>query len=252
MPNGISGPSHTPATYVPPTPPEPQTHVANEPAAQHHSPAQQTAHAAHYAHAASELVQHAAEGARDVARIDGAVANQARHAARTVTELASADAATVSAARSAVNAGRVARAAHTAGTAAAVVGAAATAVNQYQTSTATTGAGRVVDAGLAGAVSGVLATNPAIAAADIVTGGGVSNTTSASVHALTTAGEAATQLATTGDPTQVDTRGMDEFHRRSVNGELGRVSQAASQAGDYWADNGVGGGLRDFWRQVTN
>ena len=36
---------------------------------------------------------------------------------------------------------------------------------------------------------------------------------------------------------------MAKFHSRSKNGDYGVLLKASSEAGDYWNDNGVKGGL---------
>jgi hypothetical protein len=49
-----------------------------------------------------------------------------------------------------------------------------------------------------------------------------------------------------------DTRGMLSFHEQSLKGEYGAVFQKASEAGDYWADKGIKGGLSEFGREFKN
>jgi hypothetical protein len=43
-----------------------------------------------------------------------------------------------------------------------------------------------------------------------------------------------------------DTKAMDDFHKRSMEGSYGKVIQAASEAGEYWAKKGLRGGLKEF------
>jgi hypothetical protein len=48
-----------------------------------------------------------------------------------------------------------------------------------------------------------------------------------------------------------DTRGLESLHERNLSGKNGWLFQQAAQAGDYWAQYGVSGGLRNFWNTVT-
>jgi hypothetical protein len=48
-----------------------------------------------------------------------------------------------------------------------------------------------------------------------------------------------------------DTRAMDEFHKRSMQGHYGKVMQAASEAGVYWAEEGITGGLSKFFHEAS-
>jgi hypothetical protein len=124
------------------------------------------------------------------------------------------------------------------------LGALATTYTQYRDSTATTTAGKVVDT-----VGGVAAdwafgkANPIVAGADALTGGNISKTLSGSVRSIVTVGEA----LVTGNDT-----GLANFHERSKAGQYGAVMQAASEAGDYWAQNGVVGGLKNAWNTFTS
>jgi LysM repeat protein len=48
-----------------------------------------------------------------------------------------------------------------------------------------------------------------------------------------------------------DTAGLDNLHERNLSGKNGWLFQQAAQAGDYWAQFGIGGGLKNFWNTVT-
>jgi len=125
---------------------------------------------------------------------------------------------------------------------------------QYGESTSTTTAGKTINAIGAGAVDGVLTKAvPVVAAVDAAAslvlpesvmkkaGGGIGGTLNTSVRAITTVGEG----LVTGD-----TRGMENFHEKSVKGDYGVVFQAASEAGEYWAEHGVVGGLKNAWSAI--
>ena len=43
-----------------------------------------------------------------------------------------------------------------------------------------------------------------------------------------------------------DIRAMDEFHKRAMQGGYGKVMKVASEAGEYWANKGIVGGLKEF------
>lgn len=127
-------------------------------------------------------------------------------------------------------------------------------VAQYGESTAQTKTGKAVNALGAGVVDGVLTKAvPVVAAVDAAaslllpdsvmkkTGGGINGTLNTSVRVITTTAEG----LITGD-----TRGMEAFHEKSKKGDYGVVFQAASEAGDYWAQHGVVGGLKNAWSAI--
>lgn len=135
-----------------------------------------------------------------------------------------------------------------------VVGTGLAAANQYMESSAQTTAGKVVDAGGAAAMDialGVVSSKTALldgllnaVLPDSIikkSGGLISGNLSTSVRSIVTVGES----LITGD-----TRGLDDFHTRSKRGEFGVVFQAASEAGDYWAEKGVAGGLKEFGKEA--
>lgn len=134
-----------------------------------------------------------------------------------------------------------------------VAGSVLTAVVQYRDSTATTVVGKTVDAAGAGAIDWGLGTiHPAVPVVDKVVGlvfehglgvKGVSiaDNLNTSVRSIVTV----TEGVITGD-----TSGMESFHERSLAGEYTPVFRWASEAGDYWADTGIGDGLEDFGSEL--
>ena len=46
--------------------------------------------------------------------------------------------------------------------------------------------------------------------------------------------------------------GMANLHQKQLNGDWGPLFRNAAEAGDFWADNGIGGGLGMFWDAVTD
>ena len=43
-----------------------------------------------------------------------------------------------------------------------------------------------------------------------------------------------------------DSKAMDDFHKRSMAGSYAKVLQAASEAGEFWAQKGISRGLTEF------
>lgn len=124
-----------------------------------------------------------------------------------------------------------------------VVGAACEAVSSYTDSTARTFGGKAANAVL-GAGSGALTMlNPYVAAGDLVAPDGYK------LSQIYHGGAAAVSALGEGILTN-DSRAMDDFHRRSMQGSYGKVIQAASEAGEYWANKGISGGLREFVEAV--
>lgn len=121
-----------------------------------------------------------------------------------------------------------------------VVGAACEGVSSYADSTARTFGGKAANAVL-GAGSGALTmlANPYVGAADLAAPDGYK------LSQLYHGGAGAVSALGEGILTN-DSRAMDDFHRRSMQGHYGKVIQAASEAGEYWANKGIGGGLREF------
>jgi hypothetical protein len=127
------------------------------------------------------------------------------------------------------------------------VGAAVEAVGGYVESPATTTAGKGVNAVLAGGGGALVMANPAVAVADLLLPHGYkpSEHYRGTAAGAATLGEAAVQSILEG-PASVSTAGMEDFHERSKSGHYGHVMQLSSEAGDYWADEGIIGGVQDF------
>ena len=120
----------------------------------------------------------------------------------------------------------------------AVVGSAANGINQGLNSDATTTTGKVVNGVAAGGVSFAASKlHPGVAAVDLATGGAVSQQLNNGVNATVTIADG---LATG------NTDGMENLHRKNLNGDNGVVAQKAAEAGDFWADKGVKNGLQEF------
>lgn len=132
---------------------------------------------------------------------------------------------------------------HTASSALNVAGGVLTGVSQYQNSNAQSTAGRTVSATGAGSLAvAVGARHPYLAAADAAASllgspETPSNVLNRSVDTIATVGEG----LITGD-----TRGMESLHQRNLRGDHGPVFQAAAEAGEFWAEHGIVGGLRQF------
>jgi hypothetical protein len=125
-----------------------------------------------------------------------------------------------------------------------VVGAALEGIAAYEESTAQTQAGRLTNAALGAGGGALTMANPYVAAADLLAPKGykLSELYRGTAGAVSTIGEG----LLTGD-----TRAMDEFHRRAMKGSYGKVMAAASEAGEYWAQKGVWGGLREFGNAIS-
>lgn len=146
----------------------------------------------------------------------------------------------------------------TASTALNVAGGVLTGVSQYQNSDAQSTAGRTTSATGAGSLAvAVGARHPYLAAADAAASllgapETPSNVLNRSIDTITTVGEG----LITGD-----TRGMENLHQRNLRGDHGPVFQAAAEAGEFWSEHGVVGGLqlfgdavgssaRDLWNSI--
>lgn len=142
--------------------------------------------------------------------------------------------------RTANTAGRL----NTAGNVLGIAGGALTAVDQGLNSSAQSNEARVVSGTLAGTASYALgATNPYLAAGDALAGlAGApdtpGNVLNKSIDSIVTVGEAAV--------TQ-DISGLENLNERNLRGDNGPVFQAAAEAGEYWAEHGVVGGLKNAW-----
>ena len=128
-----------------------------------------------------------------------------------------------------------------------VVGTAGTTVEQAMETSAQTWLGKITSTGAAGGFSWAARNNGIIGAADAV--GGVLGTDTpsgiwnASVESIVVTGEG----LVTGD-----TRGMATLHQKQLNGDWGPLFREAAEAGDFWAEHGIGGGLGMFWDAVTD
>lgn len=121
-----------------------------------------------------------------------------------------------------------------------VVGAGIEAYAGFIDSNNKTTAGKVANGALAGGGGALVMANPLVAVGDLVAPKGykLSEVYRGGAGAISAIGEG----VITGD-----TRAMDDFHNRSKNGDYGKVMKASSEAGDYWAKHGVGGGLKLGW-----
>lgn len=118
-------------------------------------------------------------------------------------------------------------------------GAAVAGIVSYLDSPAATTEGKVAN-GVLGAAAGTLPLlNPVTIAADLFAPKGYkpSEHFKGTAASLTVIGEA----LITGDAA-----GLDNFHQRSMRGEYGKLMQASSEAGEYWNEKGVAGGLQEF------
>lgn len=124
-----------------------------------------------------------------------------------------------------------------------VLGAIFSGIHGWMDSNATTTGGRVANAGLDAAGGALIMANPIVAGADFIAPEGykLSEVYHGGAGAVSAIGEG----LVTGD-----TRSMDKFHTRSKKGDYGKVMQAASEAGDYWAEHGVVGGLALAWDAI--
>jgi hypothetical protein len=125
-----------------------------------------------------------------------------------------------------------------------VVGAAVEAVESYVDSPAQTTGGRVANAALGAGAGALTMANPYVAIVDLVAPKGYKP--GEHFHGTADAVTAIGEGVFTGD-----IRAMDEFHKRSMQGDYGRVMKAASAAGEYWADKGIGGGLKEFAHEFS-
>lgn len=197
--------------------------------------------------AANRFLQEYNKVKHSVGRVSGAAATKltdslkglAPHATKLRTAMQG-----TKAGRMAMRAGRVV--AHPAFKKAMVVFAAVTeGIISYLDSPAATSGGKVAT-GVTGAAAGALPMlNLPVAVADFLapTGYKPSEHFRGTAASVTVIGEA----IITGD-----SKGLDNFHKKSKQGDYGVVMQASSEAGDYWAKHGVAGGLSLFWEALTD
>jgi len=120
----------------------------------------------------------------------------------------------------------------------AVVGSAANGVNQGLNADATTTTGKVLTGVGAGGMSFAASrVHPGIAAVDLATGGAVSQNVNNGVNGFVTVVDG---LATG------NSRGMENLHQENLRGDNGAIAREAAEAGDFWAEKGVSGGLSEF------
>lgn len=121
-----------------------------------------------------------------------------------------------------------------------VVGAGVEAYAGFIDSTAKTTGGKTLNGALAGGGGALVMANPVVAAADLIAPKGYK------LSEVYRGGAGAVSSIAEGMVTG-DTRAMDDFHTRSKKGDYGVVMREASEAGDYWAKEGIGGGLAKGW-----
>jgi hypothetical protein len=130
-----------------------------------------------------------------------------------------------------------------------VVGAAAEGVASYADSTAQTKAGKSANAALGAGLGALSMANPYVAAADVVAPKGykLSELFHGTAGVVTAFGETLSSHERTREGILLfDTKPIDDFHKRSMEGHYGKVLQAASEAGEYWANKGIAGGMHEF------
>ena len=134
-----------------------------------------------------------------------------------------------------------------AGTGVDVVGTAGDTLEQAMETSAQTWLGKLTSTGAAGGFSWAARNNPAVAIGDVAGGflgvdtpSGVWN---ASVESITVT----TEGLLTGE-----SGGMATLHQKQLNGDWGPLFREAAEAGDFWAENGVFGGLGMAWDAVTD
>lgn len=120
-----------------------------------------------------------------------------------------------------------------------VLGVAMEGVAGWMDSNAESTGGKAANAALSAGGGALVMANPIVAGADMVAPKGykLSELYQGTAGALTAIGEG----IAVGDAAA-----MSRFHERSKRGDYGRVMQAASEAGDYWANKGLMGGLTEF------
>ncbi|CAM4076812.1 SpvB/TcaC N-terminal domain-containing protein [Zobellia nedashkovskayae] len=124
-----------------------------------------------------------------------------------------------------------------------VVGAVTAGVHSYVDSTNTTEAGKIANAITGGATGTLVLANPVVAVADHFAPEGykVSEVYHGGSNAVTSIAEG----LVTGN-----TKSMDDFHTRSKKGDFGKVMKVSSEAGDFWAEEGISGGLKQFGKEI--
>lgn len=126
-----------------------------------------------------------------------------------------------------------------------ILGAALEGVAGWIDSNAQTTGGRAANAALAAGGGALVMANPMVAGADVILPKGfkVSEVYQGTAGALTAIGEG----IAAGDEAA-----MAIFHERSKAGDYGQLMQSASEAGDFWAEKGLLGGLSEFLEAVKH
>jgi hypothetical protein len=140
------------------------------------------------------------------------------------------------------------------------IGVAATALSAAVQSDASSRTGKVVNGAAAGVLTKVAAQalSTPVAVADMVlnvageklvgekmnkaAGGYITG------HAISTPANLATAYF---EAARGDTRALDKFSEKARGGDYGAIYQAAVNAGDYWADHGIVGGLKEAKSLLT-
>jgi hypothetical protein len=120
-----------------------------------------------------------------------------------------------------------------------VVGVALAGVIAYVDSPAQTQAGKVTNAALGAGTGAMTMMHPGVLVVDLFAPQGYKP----SEHFQGTA--AAVAVVGEGVLTG-NTQAMDLFHQKSKRGDYGKLMQASSEAGEYWAEKGVAQGLKEF------
>ncbi len=125
-----------------------------------------------------------------------------------------------------------------------VIGAAMEGVTAYMNSPTQTQGGKVAHAALAAGGGALVMANPLVATADLLTPKGykLSEVYQGGATAISAIGEG----IVTGNTTAAE-----NFHEASKAGEYGKVMQASSEAGDYWAEHGIAGGAKEFAHELS-
>ena len=125
----------------------------------------------------------------------------------------------------------------------AVIGAGANGINQGLNADATSTTGKVLTGvGATGISFAASKLHPGVAAVDLATGGAVSQNLNNGVNAPITIIDG---LATG------NSEGMENLHQENLRGDNGVIAREAAEAGDFWAEKGVSGGLREFGDAVN-
>lgn len=112
-------------------------------------------------------------------------------------------------------------------------------ISSYLTSQNRTQTGKIADAALTAGAGALVAANPVTALADFAL------PKDYKLSALYRGGSGAVTSLAEGFITG-ETASMEGFHESSKRGDYGKLMQVSSEAGDFWAEHGVIGGLKEF------